>query len=95
MGRIEVLFMVIETFQAGKKAEVYARFEQRGRMLPEGLTYLDSWVESEGDRCFQIMSTEDEALFETWIANWDDLIDFEVIPVAPSPTKSISEDEKK
>jgi len=53
-------------------------------MLPEGLKYIDSWVEPNYDRCFQLMETDDPALFDQWIANWDDLMDFEIIPVITS-----------
>ena len=61
-------FMVIETFRAGKDA-VYERLSKKGRMLPEGLKYIDSWIECEGSRCFQLMETEPPELFETWTAN--------------------------
>lgn len=76
--------MVIETFRQGP-APVYARAAQRGRMLPPGLTYLDSWIEEQGlGRCFQLMETEDPRLFEKWIANWSDLADFEIVAVIGS-----------
>jgi hypothetical protein len=73
--------MVIETYKHGP-APVYARASERGRMLPPGLTYVESWVDSDGlDRCFQLMETDDPGLFERWIANWSDLVEFEVVPV--------------
>ena len=76
--------MVIETFLRGAEP-VYARAAERGRMLPEGLLYLDSWVDArERDRCFQLMETDDPSLFEPWIAAWSDLADFEVVPVIGS-----------
>ena len=76
--------MVIETFLRGPEP-VYARAAERGRMLPAGLTYLDSWVDARGrDRCFQLMETDDPSLFEPWIAAWSDLADFEVVPVIGS-----------
>ena len=78
-------FMVIETFKSGRTPLVYERFQQKGRMLPDGLTYIDSWVERDGNRCFQVMETENEKLFDEWTAKWDDLVDFEIIPVTPSP----------
>ena len=53
-------------------------------MLPEGLKYVDSWVEENFDRCFQLMETEDAALFDAWISNWNDLVEFEVVPVMTS-----------
>ena len=80
-------FMVIETFKPGKKSFVYERFEEKGRMLPEGLEYVDSWVERNGNRCFQIMRTEKIELFDEWISAWQDLVEFEIIPIEPSPTK--------
>ena len=80
-------FLVIETFQEGKKKQVYDRFHEMGRMLPHGLTYVESWVERDGNRCFQLMETEDDSLFDAWIAKWTDLADFEIVPVTSSPTK--------
>jgi hypothetical protein len=72
-------YLVIETFASGKRALVYERFEQKGRMLPDGLLYIDSWVEKEGERCFQLMETDNFELFKTWIARWSDLVAFEII----------------
>jgi hypothetical protein len=79
-----MLYMVIERF-SGSPDAVYDRALAKGRMLPDGLEYLDSWVEADRRcRCFQLMRTEDPALFETWIANWSDLADFEVVAVISS-----------
>jgi hypothetical protein len=79
-----VLYMVIERFRQGAPP-VYARAAERGRMLPRGLAYVDSWVEESSlDRCFQLMSTDDPALFDQWIAAWADLVQFEVVPVLGS-----------
>jgi len=76
--------MVIESFTQGAEA-VYARAAERGRMLPPGLTYLDSWIDERGlDRCFQLMETEDPGLFEEWISRWGDLAEFEIVPVISS-----------
>ncbi len=76
--------MVVERFKHGPEP-VYARAAKRGRMLPPGLSYIESWVDSRGlDRCFQIMETDDPSLFETWIAAWSDLVEFEVVPVITS-----------
>lgn len=77
--------MVIERFRPGCKARLYERFHARGRMLPAGLSYLDSWLERDGDRCFQLMETDDPALFERWIANWGDLCEFEIVPLGEKP----------
>lgn len=79
--------MVIETFKPGAKEAVYERFERLGRQLPAGLNYLDSWLTKDGTRCFQLMETEDSKFFDEWTERWDDLIDFEVVPVTDSPTK--------
>ena len=72
-------YIVVETFRPGCKAQVYERFRQKGRMLPDGLCYIDSWLEKDGDRCFQLMETKSPDLFEKWIASWSDLVSFEVI----------------
>jgi hypothetical protein len=77
-------YMVIETFRHGPEP-VYARFAERGRMLPDGLRFLDSWVDADRlDRCFQLMEADDPALFDPWIAAWRDLAEFEVVPVVDS-----------
>ena len=73
--------MVLETFRPGRREAVYRRLQERGRMLPTGLRYLDSWVETEGDRCFQLMETEDKSLFGQWTPHWEDLVEFEIVPV--------------
>ena len=72
-------YIVIETFRPDCKARVYERFREKGRMLPDGLRYIESWLEKEGDRCFQLMETGAPELFEMWIASWSDLVSFEVI----------------
>jgi hypothetical protein len=76
--------MVIETYTRGPEP-VYARAAEQGRMLPPGLEYLESWIE-EGTlgRCFQLVETEDPSLFDEWIANWSDLVEFEIVPVIGS-----------
>ena len=76
--------MVIERFKAGHPGPVGERFKQSGRMLPEGVTYHASWVDSAGTRCFQIMEAPDRQLLEAWAARWDDLVDFEIVPVQTS-----------
>lgn len=79
-----MLFMIIEHFRPGRAPEVYRRFAERGRMAPEGLRYVSSWVDLEFKRCFQLMEAKDEALIAQWTRNWDDLVDFEVIRVQTS-----------
>lgn len=76
-------YMVVERFTSGPEP-IYARAAAEGRMLPDGLEYVDSWVDERLDRCFQLMETEDPSLFEEWIARWSDLADFEVVPVLSS-----------
>ncbi len=78
-------FMVIEHFFPNCKAKVYERFAESGRLLPEGLLYIDSWLENDGDRCFQRMETEDPALFESWDNNWEDLASFEIVEIGDKP----------
>ena len=79
-----MLYMVIERFRDGCGPAVYARFRERGRMMPDGLGYVNSWVEPTFERCFQLMETEDRSLFDEWTVNWDDLMEFEIIPVISS-----------
>jgi hypothetical protein len=78
-----MLYMVIETFDVGIKA-VYTRFQDKGRMLPDGLNYIDSWVSEDLHKCFQIMSCDDPTLIDTWIINWSDIVTFEVVPIMTS-----------
>jgi hypothetical protein len=79
-----MLFMVIERFRGGDAAPVYRRYRERGRMMPEGLSYVDSWVETDFGRCFQLMECEDARLLREWAAHWEDLVEFEVVPVVTS-----------
>jgi len=76
-----MLYMVIEHFRNRDGASVYRRFREKGRMAPGGLEYLASWVEPNLDRCFQLMECADPQLLEAWAANWNDIVDFEFIPV--------------
>ena len=79
-----MLYMVIERFKDRNAIPVYRRFREKGRMTPEGLNYIGSWVESNFDRCFQLMECEDEQLLEEWAAHWRDLVEFEFVPVRRS-----------
>jgi hypothetical protein len=76
--------MVIERFKGGRARPVYERFRERGRQAPDGLVYVDSWVDLAAGRCFQLMQTDTPALFDAWTSRWGDLIDFEVVPVLSS-----------
>ena len=79
-----MLFLLIERFRNGDPAPVYERFRERGRMMPEGLRYVDSWIETSFERCFQLMETDDPELFKDWTSHWDDLVEFEILPVIGS-----------
>jgi hypothetical protein len=75
--------MVIERFVRGA-APVYERAAEQGRMLPTGLTYVDSWVDERLETCFQLMEAEDRGLLDEWMGNWRDLVEFDVVPVIDS-----------
>ena len=79
-----MLFMVVERFKDRDPVPIYRRLREAGRSMPEGLRYLDSWVEVNFDRCFQLMECDDARLFLEWVLPWRDLIEFEVVPVSPS-----------
>lgn len=74
-------YMVIERFKEGCWDAVYDRLDTKGRMLPEGLTYLNSWTNREKRVCFQLMETGSPDLFDVWFAHWNDLVDFELVPL--------------
>jgi hypothetical protein len=76
--------MIVEHFHDGDPVPVYRRFRDRGRLAPEGVTYVGSWVTSDLTRCYQVMECEERGLLDRWMANWDDLVSFEVIPVITS-----------
>ena len=80
----KIVYMVIEKFKNGDAGPVYRRFQERGRLAPPGLFYASSWVGNELDCCYQVMETEDPALLDQWMANWNDLIDFEIHRVISS-----------
>jgi Domain of unknown function (DUF3303) len=85
-----MLFMVIERYKNRDAVAVYRRAKTQGRMLPEGLKYIDSWVETNFDRCFQLMECKDDTLFAQWTRAWSDLVDFEIVPVVTSNEASAS-----
>src|SRR3954463_3995096 len=78
-------YMVIEHFAPGAKDKIYERFREKGRMLPDGLVYIDSWLEANGERCFQLMETSDPALFNRWMESWKDLVSIEVVELGEKP----------
>jgi hypothetical protein len=79
-----MLFMVIERFKNRDAKAVYSRFKEKGRMMPDGLKYVSSWVEDNFDRCFQLMECDDPRLFQQWLEHWEDLGDFEIVHVVSS-----------
>ena len=79
-----MLYMIIERFKNGDPVPVYRRFRDRGRLAPNGLQYISSWVDEKLERCFQIMETDDRSLLDQWITNWSDIVEFEVFPVVSS-----------
>lgn len=79
-----MLFMIIERYRNGDPNPVYERFRARGRLAPDGLRYINSWVTHDLALCYQVMECEDRALLDQWIDAWRDLVDFEVVPVITS-----------
>ncbi len=79
-----MLYMVIETFRSGDPVPVYRRLREQGRLMPAGVDFLASWVTDDLTRCFQIMKCDSRELLEEWIAGWNDIVDFEVVPVVAS-----------
>ena len=79
-----MLYMIIEHFKNQDPVPVYRRFRDRGRLAPEGLQYVSSWVDEKFNRCFQLMETDDRKLLDEWIANWSDIVEFEIYPVISS-----------
>ncbi len=79
-----MLYMVVEKFKEGAAPEIYRRVQARGRLLPEGLHYVSSWIDLEFKRCFQLMETADPSLFAAWTREWADVAEFEIVPVRTS-----------
>ena len=79
-----MLFMVIEKFHGGNPKPVYERFAAKGRMAPEAVSYVNSWITEDLGTCYQVMDAPDRANLDEWIANWRDIVDFEVVPVITS-----------
>ena len=76
--------MIVERFKNGAAAPVYRRFRAVGRQMPDGLTFVESWVSADLTRCYQIMECEDRGLLDEWMSRWSDLVEFEVVPVIGS-----------
>ena len=79
-----MLFMIIERFKNSDAVPVYRRFQDRGRLAPDGLDYISSWVDTRMERCYQVMETVNPGLIDQWVANWSDIVDFEIVPVITS-----------
>ncbi len=78
------LYIIIEHYRNGDAVPVYRRFRDRGRLAPQGLSYISSWVDTKLERCYQLMETDNPQLLDEWMAEWCDLVDFEVHPVLTS-----------
>jgi len=79
-----MLYMVVERYKTPGAVEIYRRARDRGRMMPEGLEYVSSWVDLDFTKCFQLMRTDREELFAKWTERWKDLVEFEIVPVRSS-----------
>lgn len=79
-------YIIIEHFKKDKIKTLYQRFEEKGRMLPEGVIYINSWIDEKVETCYQIMESRSLEKLQEWIEKWEDLADFEVIPVIDSAT---------
>jgi hypothetical protein len=83
-----MLYMVIENFRDGDPRPVYRRFRAQGRLAPQGLEYVSSWVTDDFKRCYQDMQCDDRSLLDEWMSHWSDIVDFEVLPVVTSAEAS-------
>jgi hypothetical protein len=79
-----MLYMIVEQFKNNDAVPIYKRFREKGRLEPNGLKYVSSWIAPDAGKCFQLMETDDENLLKQWIAKWSDLVDFEYFPVITS-----------
>ncbi len=79
-----MLYLIIETFHERKVKELYVRFAEKGRMMPDGVSYVNSWIDEGLEKCYQVMESESVEKLEEWISHWRDLADFEIIPVLTS-----------
>jgi hypothetical protein len=84
----KTLYMVVEHFKNNDAVPVYRRFNARGRLAPQGLVHISSWIDHNLERCYQLMETHDRTLLEEWMTRWWDLVEFEVYPVVTSQEAS-------
>ena len=85
-----MLFMVIETFYNHDGKAIYERLRDKGRQIPDGLTFIHSWVSADLGSCFQVMETDDVTLLQRWVSEWTDLMSFEVVPVVQSKQTAVA-----
>ncbi len=83
-------FMVIEHFRDGNARPVYRRFTAQGRLMPDGIAYVASWISADFSRCYQVMQAEDAVTLQQWVAAWSDLVEFEIIPVVSGAEASLA-----
>jgi hypothetical protein len=83
-NKSDMQYMIIERFHPGKVRAMYQRFAEKGRMLPEGVSYINSWINESVTTCYQVMESESPEKLQHWIDQWKDLVDFEVVPVISS-----------
>ncbi|MCP4441780.1 MAG: DUF3303 domain-containing protein [Aureispira sp.] len=77
-------YMIIEHFHQDKLKEIYDRFDKKGRLMPESVHYINSWIDEKVEVCYQVMEAESREKLLEWISNWEDVTDFEIIPVIDS-----------
>lgn len=83
-------YMIIERFDPANLAAIYERLHTKGRGLPDGLLFIDSWLTADDSAVYQLMETDDPALFEVWCAYWSDLVSFEIMPLREKPSAPAS-----
>jgi hypothetical protein len=83
-----VLYMIVEHFKNDDPIPVYRRFRDQGRLAPDGLQYVSSWVDDKLENCFQIMETSNRNLLDQWIEHWSDIVEFDIFPIISSKEAS-------
>jgi hypothetical protein len=84
-----MLYMIVESFKNHDAIPVYRRFREKGRLTPEGLTYVSSWITSDFAQCYQVVECDDPKLLDQWVAQWSDIVDFEIVPVITSQEATV------
>ena len=83
-----MLYMIVEDYK-GDPESVYRRFRERGRLAPDGLHYVNSWVTADLQKCYQVMECDDRSLLDAWMEQWKDLVNFDVILVISSSEAAV------